>query len=94
MALEFYRRPILALTHMVHAYGTAALKRFNKPQGDVERETDLEYIEADNIGVVILEKLGLTRTKVASELGEFKDDWKALGEELDLSFLSPLIQIT
>ena len=94
MTLEFYGRPILALTHLVHANGTAALNRLNKPQGDVEGETDLEHIEADNIGVLILDQLSLTRANVAAELGVFLGNWRSPGEELDLSFLSSLIQIT
>jgi hypothetical protein len=67
----------------------AALKRLKDKtlQGDVEEDTDLECIEADRIGLLILKHWGLSRLQAEGEIQLFKGHWRSPGDIVDLKFL-------
>ena len=75
---------------MVHTYATAALKRLKDKtlQGDVEEESDLECLEADCTGSLILRRCGLSRSEAAREILTFEGHWTSPGEQMDLTFLA------
>jgi hypothetical protein len=80
----------LALINIVHKHSVAALKRMKDKtlQGDVEEDADLECIEADRIGLLILKHWGLSRVQAGGEIQIFKGHWRSPGEIVDLHFLT------
>jgi hypothetical protein len=86
----FYERPIFALILMVSHFADAASQRQGSQvkMGDVEKETDQEYLAAKQLIDVILGMMGRTLFGIAVELATFREHWMLPGPEIDLSFLA------
>jgi hypothetical protein len=84
----FFERPILALITMVHSFSEEAKSRLYLRLGDVEREADDEFIEADRVGEKVREGLRLSWDEVTQKLEDIRDGWKSPGRKINLNFLN------
>jgi len=75
---------------MVSSYADAASQRRNGrvKMGDVEKETDQEYLAAKHLVDAALDVMGLTLPRIKVELATFQEHWMLPGSEIDLSFLA------